>query len=85
MSTEEFILFKYTCASVDSLNRSCNAEMATDRQDCECCSNRGEPPLSSVQCIFWPCTIVVDLFSCGPRYIIHKCRKTTPTIVEQPK
>ena len=85
MSTEEFIPFKYTCMSCDILNSSCNADSAANRQDCECCGHRGEPCMAGVHCIFWPCTIVIDLFSCGPRYIIHKCRKTTPTIVDQPK
>jgi hypothetical protein len=86
MSESEFTVFKYTCKSIRILESSCQGDMAADRQDCECCSNRGEPLCAGCHCIFWPFTIIIDILTCTPRYISYKCYKNEPTVVtEQPK
>lgn len=87
MSNKEgFEMCKYTCWACDVTEADCAASDATDRQDCECCNTRGQPCCASMYWMLTPFTVLIDLFTCGPRYIHHKCcsSKPVPIITIQP-
>ena len=86
MSAEyQFKTFKYTCWAFEKTISECNAENAENRPDCECCNTRGQVCCAGMLWAITPCTFLVDLFACGPRYIHHKCHtKPKPVVTIQP-
>jgi hypothetical protein len=73
-----FNMCKYTNWACGVVEADCAASSAADREDCECFNTRGQPCCASFYWVLTPFTMLIDIITCGPRYLHQECHSTKP-------